>query len=100
MPDSLGKASEFGGKIMRNRVQPLPHVPTQSERLMLLYTTGDSSGTSMPDNGETFAGLLPYENQLALREAEGVMRKGEEWERMQTEAAAEIVEIALPEEVQ
>lgn len=91
MPDALGPASEFGGKVQKNRVQPSPHVPTPSERLMLLYTTGDESGLTNPDpNGDVMQGLLPEEKQRALREAEGVLVKGQDWERIQREADAEI----------
>lgn len=50
--------SEFGGKIQRNNVQPPPHEPTESERLSLMYRTGDESGQSMPDGGEAFNGLV------------------------------------------
>jgi hypothetical protein len=65
--------SEFGGEPMKNRVQPRPHVPTASEELMLAYTTGDPTGVSDPDAGEAFVGLLPFGEQLALRESEGVL---------------------------
>lgn len=86
MPDDLGPASEFGGKVKKNRVQPLPHVPSPSERLMLLYTTGEESGISDPDKGEAFAGLLPYEDQYALREAEGAFEKGQVYKEILTDA--------------
>lgn len=83
MPDQAGPPSEFGGKVQKNRVQPPPHEPTPSERMMLLYTTGDESGNLDPEsNGESFDGLLPYDEQLALRRAEGVMDKGQVWEEM------------------
>lgn len=50
---------------------------------MLMYRTGDETGTLDPErNGESFDGLLPYEEQLALRVAEGVMEKGQTWEEM------------------
>lgn len=75
--------SEFGGKTQKNRVQPPPHKPTPAEELMLLYTTGDSTGAMQPDEGETFAGLIDYDQQLEIREAEGVMDKGQVWEEMQ-----------------
>lgn len=83
MPDRL-KPSEMGGKVQRNRVQPSPHSATASEKLMLTYTTGDAEPTvnSEPDGGEAFAGLLPYDEQLALRTAEGVMEKGQVWKEM------------------
>lgn len=57
--------SEFNGKPMRNRVQPPPHVPTASEELMLVYTTGDETGDSPPDKGEAFNGLLPLSEVTA-----------------------------------
>jgi hypothetical protein len=66
---------------------------------MLLYTTGDASGLSMPDGGEVFAGLLPADEQLAIREAEGVMKKGQVWEEMVVAAEAELPALVLPEEV-
>lgn len=82
MPDKLGPPSEFGGKVKRNRIQPSPHVPTVSEKLMLEYTTGDQSGLTDPDGGEVFAGLLPLDVQTELRRAEGVLEKGQVWEAM------------------
>lgn len=60
-----GAPSEFGGKVRRNRTQPPPHEPTESERLMLAYTTGDESGDQPPDNGEAFNGLLPLDEAEA-----------------------------------
>lgn len=91
MPDSLGKASEFGGKVQKNRVQPPPHSPTPSERLMLLYTTGDESGLTDPaKHSEPMEGLLPADVQRAIREGEGVLVKGQEWERIQAEGEIEI----------
>lgn len=85
MADTAGPPSEFGGKAQKNRVQPPPHEPTASEKMMLLYTTGDDTGTKDPDkNGESFDGLLPYDEQLQLRIAEGVMEKGQIWEEMQS----------------
>jgi hypothetical protein len=72
MADEVGP-SEFGGKPQLNRVQPSTtpagtkgHAPDPSERLMLVYTTGDESGLSDPDGGEAFAGLLPLEEALKL----------------------------------
>lgn len=95
MPDSLGKASEFGGKVQKNRVQPSPHVPTPSERLMLLYTTGDESGLTDPDpNGDVMMGLLPEAEQRQIRQDEGVLDKGQVWDAMQAEAEVEIAAIA------
>ena len=60
-----GPPSELGGKVMRNRVQPPPHEPTSSERLMLGYTTGDETGATGPDGGVAFAGLLPLDQVAA-----------------------------------
>lgn len=94
MPDDLGPASEFGGKVQKNRVQPIPHVPTPSERLMLLYTTGDESGLTNPDpNGDVMDGLLPEEVQRGLRESEGVLAKGQVWEEIKAQAEAEVAAI-------
>lgn len=93
--------SEFGGRgVQKNGVFAAPHVPTVNERVMLLYRTGDDSGLTMPDNGENFAGLLPVEVQTALREAEGVLVKGEVWEEMETQAAQAIAELATSEGVE
>lgn len=95
MPDALGKPSEFGGKVQPNRVQPPPHVPTPSERLMLMYTTGDESGTLPPDpNGDVFAGFLPEEQQRAIAEASGLLKKGEAWEALQQLGSQEIIDLA------
>jgi hypothetical protein len=95
MPD-IGKASEFGGKVGRVLIQPIPHVPTPSERLMLMYISGDDSGQSPRDKfNETFEGLLPEEEQRARRIAEGVQFEGGEvFETMRTEAEAAIAELA------
>jgi hypothetical protein len=90
----MAKVSEFGFEPMRNGVAPSPHIPDINERLMLLYRTGDDSGRSMPDNGEFFSGLLPIAEQTALREAEGVMVKGEAWVEIETAAEAEIAALA------
>ena len=81
MPDPY-KASEFGGKVRRNRTQPPPHEPTASEKLMLGYTTGDESGEANPDDGLAFSGLLSLEEQTRLREQAGDLKKGEIWEEM------------------
>ena len=94
MPDALGGPSEFGGKVQKNRVQPSPHVPTASEKLMLLYTTGDVDGSKNPDAGEAFSGLIPADQLLAIRTAEGVMDKGQIWEQMVQEGADEIAALA------
>lgn len=94
MPDRLAP-SEFGGKVGKNRVQPLPHLPTSSEALMLLYTTGAESGVNPytglrePDNGEAFNGLLPEKVQRALREQAGDLKKGEVWDELVRQAEAE-----------
>jgi hypothetical protein len=61
---------------------------------MLLYTTGDDSGLSNPDDGEAFAGMLPYEEQYALRLNEGVLEKGQYWDVLVEEGATEISELA------
>lgn len=95
MPDSLGPASEFGGKVRLNRTQPPPHVPTPSERLMLMYTTGDESGMLNPDlNGDVFSGFLPAVEQRAAMEAAGLMVKGEGWALLQQEGSLEITDLA------
>lgn len=94
MPDNIGPASEFGGKVQKNRIQPLPHTPDPSERLMLLYTTGDESGISMPDNDEAFSGLLPYEEQYAKRAAEGAFDKGQVYKGFLTDAEIAQQELA------
>jgi hypothetical protein len=87
-------ASEFGGDPNpRTGVQPSPHVPTPSERLMLLYRTGDESGLTDPDDGEVWMGLLSEATQTAKRQAEGVLEKGQEWERLQQLAAPELAEL-------
>lgn len=78
---------------MRNGVQPPPHVPTPSERLSLLYRTGDESGVTDPDEGEVFAGLRSAETQRALREAEGLFEKGQVWEQLQDAGTAALSEL-------
>lgn len=102
MPDQ-GPPTEFGGKVLkRHGVQPVPHVPTQSERLSLLYRTGDESGTTDYDpdgDGEAFAGLLPLDKQTESREREGVLKKGRVWEEMQKEGQAEVDELKPDESV-
>jgi hypothetical protein len=95
MPDALGKPSEFGGKVRRNRTQPPPHVPTPSERLMLMYTTGDESGLLDPDvNNDVWTGFLPEEEQRAIRQAEGVLDKGQEWDALVQEGDLAITDLA------
>lgn len=71
-------ASEFGGKAKTNGVQPAPHVPDASERLMLLYTGGEGGRT----DHLAFTGLIPLERQIALRQAEGALDKGQVWEEL------------------
>jgi hypothetical protein len=51
----------------------MSHTPTPSEEAMLLYTTGDGSGLSDPDEGEAFAGLLPEEERLAELKQAGLI---------------------------
>lgn len=82
--------SEYGGSDTKTGVQPSPHVPTPSERLSLLYRTGDESGLTDPDNGEVFSGLRTEATQRQLRQAEGVLEKGQEWERLRQLADPEI----------
>lgn len=53
-------ASEFAGRpLRRNGTHCHPHTPTASEKLRLLYTTGDETGRANPDDGSAFHGLLP-----------------------------------------
>jgi hypothetical protein len=89
-----GAETEFGGKPQRNGVQPPPHIPTPSEMLMLGYRTGDPSGQTMPDSGEVFSGLSPYDVQLARRTAEGAMDKGQVAAELEIAAQALIAELA------
>lgn len=76
--------SEFGGGPMRrNRIQPPPHQPTASEKLMLQYTTGDPTGVLDPDlEGAAFEGLLPYKQQEEIRRAAGDLDKGQVWDEL------------------
>jgi hypothetical protein len=69
--------SEFGGKTQPNRVQPPPHEPLWYERVMLGHTTGDETGNTPVDDGAAWQGLLPPDEQRALREASGALDKGE-----------------------
>lgn len=86
-----GGASEFGGTgVQRNGVFPPPHVPDPSERLSLLYRTGDESGLTDPDDGEVFSGLRSAATQTSVRKAEGVLEKGQEWERLRQLADPEL----------
>lgn len=81
MPDT-GAPSEFGGAVGVTGLQPSPHTPTPSETLSLLYRTGDPSGASVPDEGETMLGLNPEDVQRALRQQAGDLDKGQVWEEM------------------
>lgn len=81
MPDPL-PPSEFGGKVQKNRIQPpatpeggAGHQPSVSEQLLLMYTTGQiEDSTRDPEKlGESFQGLLTYEEQLQKRIDEGVI---------------------------
>ena len=86
-------ATEFGGDPNKlTGVQPPPHVPTPAERLMLLHRTGDESGNTPPSE-DIWLGLRSEETQRALREAEGVMAKGQEWERILQEGQAAAAEL-------
>jgi hypothetical protein len=85
--------SEYGGSDSKTGVQPSPHVPTPSERLSLLYRTGDESGLTDPDAGEVFSGLRTAKTQRAIRAAEGVLDKGQEWERLKQLADPELAEL-------
>lgn len=77
MPDPY-PPSEFGGKTGPNGFQPVPpHVMTASEKLRALYTTGDESGQSSLDDGDAFTGMLPEDEQRAIRAAQGAFEKGE-----------------------
>lgn len=80
MPDP-GPPSEFGGKVRPNRVQPPPHEPTASEKLMLLYTTGDETGATDPVP-TVFEGLLPEDEQTRLRREAGDLDRGQVWDEM------------------
>lgn len=94
MPDALGAASEFGGKVQKNRVQPSPHVPDPSERLMLLYTTGDESGLTDPaKHGEPMEGMLPEAEQRKIMQDAGLLDKGQEWVKVHAEAEQAITAI-------
>lgn len=79
-----GPASEFGGKPKRNGVQPRPHTPTASEKLMLGYTTGDESGDTIirDPEGVIMTGLNPRKEQEALRQQAGDLNKGEVWDEI------------------
>lgn len=84
MPDGY-PPSEFGGKTDHLGFEPLPHSLTARERLRHGYLTGDETlaraSTAQPLR-ENMRGLLPFEEQKALREAEGALDKGEVWKEM------------------
>lgn len=87
--------SEFGGKETPTGVQPPPHIPTASEQMMLVYRTGDPSGSTPPDNGEIFAGLRSESAQRAALVSEGVFETvGAVAKELETQAAAEIAALA------
>lgn len=73
MPDR-GAPSEFGGKVQRNGIQPpvspsgmKGHTPDANEKLRLFYQTGQTEdSTKLRDGGETFSGLLPLKEQIAV----------------------------------
>jgi len=70
------RPSEFGGTTQRNGIAP-PVTPrghrghtelSAEEKMKLFYRTGqDEDTTADPDDGEAFTGLLPEEEQKALR---------------------------------
>ena len=81
--------------IARHGVQPVPHVPTPSERLRLLYLTGDESGLSpVDDRNDIWSGTLPIEEQTSIRAAEGVLERGQVWEDLLTEGASAVEELS------
>jgi hypothetical protein len=78
-------ASEFGGKTNRLGIQPPPHPLSAYEKLRAIYLSGDEleRGDLPPQrNREAMQGLLPEAEQIALREEEGVLDKGQVWEEM------------------
>lgn len=83
MPDPYAP-SEFGGKMLKNNVQPpltptgaQGHTPDESERLGLYYRTLDETGASSEDV-DLFHGLLRRIDQTKLRENAGDFDKGVE----------------------
>lgn len=60
-----------------------------------MYTTGNESGLDDPDRGEAFSGLLPAEQQEAIRRAEGALDKGQDWTRIQLEAETALTELTV-----
>lgn len=90
--------SEFGGaETTPHGVQPPPHVPTESERISLLYRTGDESGRTPPDDGSVWMGLRSEATQRAIRESEGVLAKGQVWETMRQEGEQAVGELPKAE---
>lgn len=90
MPEQM-PPSEFGGRPMRNGVQPPPHIPTASERLSLTYRTGDESGQVKEDSeGVIMSGLLPKRVQEEIRKSAGDLDKGEVWDELKRKADAEV----------
>lgn len=89
---SMAGASEFGGNgVQANGVFPSPHVPTASERLMLLYRTGDESGLMPVDTeGVVWTGMLPAKEQRDIRQAAGDLDVGQEWDALKQAADAEL----------
>lgn len=81
--------SEFGGKVRKHGIQPLPHPLTASEKLRLGYRTGQDIDRDAASGPEAFNGLLPYDIQLALRQEAGDMEKGQVWAEMVQEAESE-----------
>lgn len=73
------KPSEYGGRVQRNGIQPpvtpkgAPgHEPTASEKLRLIYQTGqDEDSTRNPDSErESFNGLLPPKEAIEVAKRE------------------------------
>lgn len=81
--------SEFGGKVGKHGIQPLPHRLTSSEMLRLGYRTGQDTDRNANAGPEAFNGLLPHDIQLALRTEAGDMEKGQVWSEMVQEAESE-----------
>lgn len=96
MPDAYAnKPSEFGGAVNKLGIQPPPHIPTASEQLSLMYRTGDVDGSKPEDGGLAFSGLIPADQLLEIRTAEGVdFTKGGVWDAMKEEAEQILSELA------
>lgn len=92
MATDVNRGSEFGG--VPGLVQPPPHVPTASERLSLIYRSGDPSGSTPADDGEIWGGLRTEAAQRAAREAEGALVKGEVFEELVVLSEAEVAALA------